>query len=377
VRISRDLKARRRLAALAVVAAAAATLGLILGAGGGGDSPKPAPRAPSAKPKVAKLPIAQALGQVLVMSFDGTSVPGYIRRRLRDGQGTGVILFAKNAPDSAALRRLTKGLQRASGGRTLIATDQEGGQIRSVPFAAPAASAGTITTPKAAAEAAGEGARELRANGLNVNLAPVADVADGIGSVLAGRAYPGDAGAVAPLVRASVEAHARERVGATVKHFPGLGRAGANTDDEPVTLDAPARELAADLLPFREAISAGVPLVMSSHALYTGLDRERIASQSEAVLGGLLRDDLGFEGAVVTDSIEAQAVLARSSVAEAAERSVAAGADLVLMTGSASWNEVHPRLLRRARRDPGFRARVREAAGRVLELKRKLRLKGP
>ena len=308
------------------------------------------------------------------MSFDGTEVPDYIRRRLRDGQGTGVVLFAKNAPDPAGLRRITRGLQRASGDRALIATDQEGGQIRSVPFAAPQASQVTLTSPRAATENARAGARDLKAAGINVNLAPVADVAGGIGSVVAGRAYPGGSDRVAALVRASVRAHARHRVAATAKHFPGLGRAAANTDDEPVTLDTPERELQRDLVPFRAAIRAGVPLMMASHALYTALDRDRIASQSEAVLGDLLRGEMGFEGVVVTDSIEAEAVLDRSSVAEAAERSVEAGADLVLMTGSGSWNEVQPRLLRRARRDRAFRARVGEAASRVLALKRRLGL---
>ena len=115
---------------------------------------------------------------------------------------------------------------------------------------------------------------------------------------------------------------------------------------------------------------------MASHALYPALDPDSIASQSSAVLVDLLRGELGFRGAVVTDSIEAQAVLDRSGVGEAAERSVEAGVDLVLMTGSGSWNEVYPRLLRRARRDPAFRRRVGEAAERVSALKRKLGL-GP
>jgi beta-N-acetylhexosaminidase len=98
----------------------------------------------------------------------------------------------------------------------------------------------------------------------------------------------------------------------------------------------------------------------------------RIASQSRRIVTGLLRDRLGFEGVIVTDSMEAQAVLARSGVADAAERSVRAGADLVLMTGSASWNDVFPRLLAEARRDRRFRARIRESAARVLALKRQL-----
>ncbi len=212
--------------------------------------------------------------------------------------------------------------------------------------------------------------------GVNVNLAPVADVANGIGSVLAGRAYPGGAAEVSGMVRAAVRAHGG-RVAATAKHFPGLGRAAANTDDEPVTLDASRRELRADLEPFEAAIDAGAPLIMSSHALYTALDRDQIASQSEPILQDLLRGDLGFRGAVVTDSIEAQAVLARSGVAEAAERSIAAGADLVLMTGSGSFNDIQPRLVRRARTDRRFRARVRQAAARVLALKRRLGLRSP
>jgi beta-N-acetylhexosaminidase len=195
--------------------------------------------------------------------------------------------------------------------------------------------------------------------------------------VLAGRAFPGDAAAVGRLVEASVRAHARERVAATAKHFPGLGRASLNTDDTPVTIDASRAELdGADLLPFRAATRAGVPLVMTSHALYPAYDRSRIASQSAAITR-LLRGELGFRGVVITDSIEADAVLSRSSVAVAAERSIESGADLVLTTGSASWNEIHPHLLERARSSRSFRARVQAAAGRVLALKRRLGLRTP
>ena len=358
-----------------MIAALAATAGLILGAGSKGPEPK---RTPRTERDGLKTPLAleRALGQLLVMSFDGTEVPAYIRRRLRDGQGTGVILFAKNAPDQRTLRGITRALQRAASGDALIATDQEGGEIRSIKFAAPQASPATLTSPMAVAENAAAGAKDLRESGINVNLAPVADVAATPASVMAGRAYPGTAEQVSGLVREAVKAHERERVGATAKHFPGLGRATANTDDEPVTLTAPRRELEDDLEPFKAAIEAEVPLVMTSHATYSAIDPENIASQSRR-FHEVLREDLGFEGVVVTDSIEAEAVLARSGVAEAAERSVEAGADLVLMTGSASWNEVYPRLLRRARADRAFRARINESARRVLALKRRLGLKPP
>ena len=158
----------------------------------------------------------------------------------------------------------------------------------------------------------------------------------------------------------------------TVKHFPGFGRATENTDDAPVTIDASRAELDTDLEPFAAAIDAGVPLVMASHALYPALDPEYIASQSPAILQDLLRDELGFDGVVITDSLEAEAVLARSSVEVAAERSLAAGADLLLMTGRGSWIHVFPHLLRRARKSPALRARIAESAARVRRLRASL-----
>jgi beta-N-acetylhexosaminidase len=186
---------------------------------------------------------------------------------------------------------------------------------------------------------------------------------------MATRSFSGDESGVATRVRASIRGLRDARVAATVKHFPGLGGATVNTDDAPATVRVPIER---DLVPFRAAVAEGVPLVMLSHASYPALDAGRIASQSRAIVTGLLREKLGFEGVVVTDSLEAEAVLARSGVATAAERSIRAGADLILMTGSASWNDVFPRLLATARRDRAFRQRIRQSAARVLALKRAL-----
>jgi beta-N-acetylhexosaminidase len=212
-----------------------------------------------------------------------------------------------------------------------------------------------------------------------VNLAPVSDVSPPAGGgVLAGRIYPGSPAQVAALTTAALRAHARARVAATVKHFPGLGRATVNTDDGSATIDASRAELeAGDLEPYRAAVAADAPLVMAGHALYPAFDADDIASQSHTLLTDVLRDQLGFRGVTITDSIEAQAVLDRSDVATAAIRSIAAGADIVLMTGSGSWNLVYPSLLRQARRSPAFRERVRESAARVLALKRRLGLRAP
>jgi beta-N-acetylhexosaminidase len=387
VRISRDPAARRRLFALSALAATAAIVGVVVGSGTGGEGSgreeagdRSAPSRPArGRPEqaVERLSLERQVGQLLVMSFDGFEAPQYVHRELRRGGATGVIVFGKNVASADGLRALTASLQRSARGGALVATDQEGGTIRSVSFAPPEQSQSALGTAAAAARSARTAAGGLRQVGINVNLAPVADVASP-GSVVAGRAYPGGSAAVGPLVQASVRAHSRERVAATVKHFPGLGRARENTDDAPVTIDVPRAELeSSDLAPFRAAIQADVPLVMTSHALYPAFDRAEIASQSPVLIERVLRRELGFRGVVVTDSIEADAVLARSGVAEAAERAVEAGTDLVLMTGSGSWREVYPRLLRRARSSASFRARLRESAAGVIALKRRLGLRPP
>jgi beta-N-acetylhexosaminidase len=375
MRLSENPAARRRLAALSGAAAIALVAGVALGAIAGGGGPEGVAErrgdgggAASAE-AVDRLSLRRQVGLLLVSSFDEPDMPDYIRRRLAAGQTAGVILFARNAGDGAHWRELTRDLQRPARGRALIMVDQEGGDIRTVDSAGPKAGQALQGGPADVRRAAQQAGRGLRAAGVNVNLAPVADVARP-GSVMSSRAFPGDAAAVSERTEAAVRGLDDSGVAATVKHFPGLGGASVNTDDGSVTVSG---RLAGDLAPYRAAIAAGVPLVMASHALYPALDGAAIASQSREIITGLLRKQLGFGGVVVTDSLEAQAVLDRSDVATAAERSVGAGVDLILMTGSGSWNAVFPRLLSRARRDPAFRRRVAESAARVLALRESLR----
>jgi beta-N-acetylhexosaminidase len=368
---------RRRLAALGAAALVALIAGVSVGAGddAGGDGDQAAAqtrqerRLAAARAVVDRLTLRQQVGQVTISSFPGTARPEYIGRRLRARETAGVILFGANGGDRAEWRRLTRSLQAAAGGRALIMVDQEGGEIRTVDHVGPSSGQPFQGPPSSVRRAARAAGRGLRAVGVNVNLAPVADVPRA-GSVMASRSFEGDERGIAARTRASIRGLRDGRVGATAKHFPGLGGATVNTDDAPSTIRTP---IARDLAPFRAAIDEAIPLVMLSHASYPQLDSRRIASQSRAIVSGLLRRRLGFEGVIVTDSLEAEAVLARSGVAEAAERSIRAGADLILMTGSASWNEVYPHLLSEARRDPAFRKRIRESAARVLALKRALR----
>ena len=368
---------RRRNLLLGAIAAFAA--GAVIGAGAGGDDERraaPAPpseraapaAAPDAQP-VDRLTLRQQVGQLIVLRFAGTSAPAYVRDALRERRAAGAILFRDNVAAPEQLRALTRELRRA-GGRPIVAVDQEGGEIRIVPWEPPAGSApeqAASGTVRADAEAAGAALREL---GVTVTLAPVGDVPSVAGAALAGRSFADAPDAAATAMTAAVAGWSAAGVASTAKHFPGLGGATVNTDDGPATIERSREELeATDLPPFAAAIDAGVPLVMIGHARYPALDPDRIASQSTPIIEGLLRDELRFRGVVVTDSMEAQASLATGAITTVSERALRAGADLLLLTGQGSYAPVYQHTLALARRSPGFRARVRESAARVLALK--------
>jgi len=215
-----------------------------------------------------------------------------------------------------------------------------------------------------------EAAEALRKEGINVSLAPVADVPSVSNAAMGSRAFSRDPAEVAAKTKAAVAGWIEGKVAPTAKHFPGLGGTAINTDRAPTSI--PNAPTAADLQPFKAAIEARVPLIMSSHARYPKLDDQHIASQSRPILTGLLRDQLHFEGVVITDSIEAAAARATGSTEQIAVRSIDAGNDIVLTTGRGSWIRAYRALLKQARANNAFRARVKASAARVLALQQTL-----
>jgi beta-N-acetylhexosaminidase len=366
--------------------AAAATLALLAAAplAGAGD-PRRTDRAPAraaatppawAVAAAGRLATRQQVGQLVVAGFAGSRAPGSILSALRRGELSGVILFGANVASPAQLRRLTGSLQDAAGDGALISVDQEGGLVRRIPFAGPRPGQPDQGSVARVRRLAGAAAKGLRSLGLNVNFAPVTDVPSSPGSDILRRAFAGGPVAVAARVVAAIEGYRVGRVAATAKHFPGLGGAPRNTDDASVVIRrSPSRLRRADLVPFRAAVAARVPLIMVSHAAYPALDARRIASQSRRVIGGLLRGEMRYEGAVVTDALEATAVRRRSSVARAAERSLLAGCDLLLLTRPSSRRAVVRHLAARAAASRAVGIRVRDAVARVLALKRALGLR--
>ena len=362
----RDAVRRRRLR-LGVAALVAFVAGAVLGAGGGDDEPgrgRPAAAsepAQQARGAVDRLSLEQQVGHMVILRFEGTQPPGYVRRAVRQGRVAGVILFRDNVVSPGQMRQLTRALPGA-----IVCVDQEGGDVRTLSWAAPAATAAEQEAAGTVREDARSGARDLKAAGVNVTLAPVADVPSVDGAALAGRAFSSDPEDAARAVTEAIEGWHDGGVATTVKHFPGLGGATVNTDDGPATIKRSEAGLEADVAPFKAAIAAGTEYVMTGHATYPALDGLHIASQSPAIIDGLLRHDLGFDGVVMTDSLEAAAVQAVGDVEEAAVASAQAGVDLILTTGRGSYIHVYRALLAKARQDPEFRRRVRASAARVL-----------
>lgn len=267
----------------------------------------------------------------------------------------------------------------------LLAVDQEGGQVRMLrgDAARETASAETLGAegPQAVADAYTSIGEDLSARGLHVALSPVADVVDpelGDANEPVGgldRGFGTDPEQVADCVRASVEALSEQGVGATLKHFPGLGRVEQNTDFSAEGIeDATTGPEDPFLESFRAGIDAGAQLVMMSSAIYPRIEPDVPAMFSAAAIQDLLRDGLGFEGLVVTDDIGAAQAVADVPVAERATRLLEAGGDAVLTADPSLTGELVDAIEEWAGRGEEQEQRVRESAGRMLALKEELGL---
>jgi beta-N-acetylhexosaminidase len=229
----------------------------------------------------------------------------------------------------------------------VVATDEEGGGIQ--PFAD---AAGAIPgppqqakgTPQEAATTMGEHAVKLKELGVNVSLAPSADL--GSGSGMGGRTYGTDPAKVASFIDAIVPAIQESGVLPVVKHWPGIGNGDQNPTSGLTTVPTLAELQAADLVPFQQAIDAGVPAIMVGHAEIPGLTAEgEPASISKPAIDGELRTKQGFSGLVVTDDLSKGAITDITTQDQAAELAIAAGADVVIVKGAEALSDTHDRLV--------------------------------
>lgn len=346
-RRARELR-RRRLRALGALAALAAVAGAVVGAGADSQQDS-APEAalPAACSGEGVAAWGRLAGQRLVVSTDGAPDKA-LRTRARRGEIAGVIVFPDAELEQKQIRTGLSALQGAAadGGHPplVIATDQEGGPVERFTGAPPLRSPLTLGESFEASDARLEGQATgnfLREVAINTDLAPVLDIPASADSVIAQRAFGDGPGQVTRLGLAFARGLAEEGVAATAKHFPGLGRATVNTDFAPEEIGASARALRADLRPFRRAAAAGVPLMMVANAAYPALGARDPAVFSPRVVQDLLRQRVGFEGASITDDLQAGAI--GLPAAEAAQRAARAGVDLLLFAKDGA-SGIHGRL---------------------------------
>lgn len=332
----------------------------------------------AAAPSDAVVPgVRELVGQRFVVAMRGTSPSAALLARIRRGEVGGVILFGANVESLTQLRRLTSALQLAAREAKrpplLIATDQEGGRVRRLPWAGPANSAAELgrTGARRIRDEAQASGRALRLAGVNVDLAPVGDVpAAGSFMAIEQRTFASTPAAVAVAAVAFSRGLGAARVAATVKHFPGIGRATRNTDRAALAIAATMAELVrTDLLPFRSAIAAGAPIVMISNAIYPALDAKPAPWSPR--IQRLLRRELGFTGVTITDALESAATTRGRALPAVAALAAQAGVDLLLLTGSeASSAAAFERVAVVAEQGRISAAELQVSYGRVLALKR-------
>ncbi len=306
---------------------------------------------------------------------------------LEAGDVGGVILFARNLVpqaggiDIGALQSLTAQLHEAalsSGERLLVSIDQEGGSTQRIKAPAEhyppmlAAYPGSGPDSLSALERLGSRmGEELVHWGFDINFAPVLDVhSNPANPVIGDRAFAKEPKAAAERAMALARGLQCAGIITCGKHFPGHG--DTDTDSHfslPRLNHGMHRMRNVELVPFVRSIAAGLPMLMTAHVVFSALDNTVPATLSRAVITGLLREELAYDGVVITDDLDMLAIADNFGVGQAAVRAIEAGCDVVLVCHSLAHQEEARNALReRAEEDAAFRARISESADRVRRL---------
>jgi beta-N-acetylhexosaminidase len=295
-------------------------------------------------------------------SFPGDEIPDWARRFIAGGGG-GVVLFAYNVPSRERLASLCAAL-RSERDDVLLSIDEEGGDVTRLEWdtgsSYPGGGALGVIDDVAVTEAvAASIASELAAVGVNWNLAPVADVNVPANPVIGSRAFGSDAERVARHTAAYVRGLQSRGVAACAKHFPGHG---STEQDSHLELPALVGDVHDGLEPFRAAIAADVASIMTAHIRVN----DDAATLDAAIIQGLLRDELGYDGVVLADALEMKGVSARYEVEESAVLALHAGCDALIVGHDLGEDAVWR--IQRALAERADEGRLREAAGRIARL---------
>jgi beta-N-acetylhexosaminidase len=362
----RDLPARVRRRQDAVIGAVALALviALIVAVfGGGGGTSEP------------EIGLKRLVGQTIVAKLGKGGADEDLIQRIRQGRVGGLIAFPGDAQSLRAdIRQAQAAAEQGGNPPLLVMIDQEGGGVKRLPEGPPDLSPRQLGAAGDEDESRSQGEDTgafLKGLGVNVDLAPVLDISEpNTARKISSRTFGTDPDVVSSVGVAFAEGLQAGGVVATPKHFPGLGRATVTTDERAVTIAATSEDLQTDIQPFRAAVEADVDAVMISNASYPTLTpgSEDPAVFSPQIVRGLLRDELGFEGVVITDDLEAPAI--EGSPGAAAAQALRAGNDLLLFAKSAgSSDEAFQALVEQVQQGGLDRALITTAYDRITSLK--------
>ncbi len=282
--------------------------------------------------------VRRDIGQLLIGSLPGTTITGEIRSLAREFSLGGVILFARNIEAPEQVAEIAIDVQTLATDLPLwVSVDQEGGRVARLkaPFTVwpPMAVLGRSGDEQLAVRFATALATELKAVGITLDYAPVLDIhTNPKNPIIGDRALGEDAESVARLGGAIIKALQENGVAACGKHFPGHGDTAVDSHLElPLVEHPPDRIRRVECVPFREAIRADVAFIMTAHVLVPSFDEQHPATLSRTIVQGLLRDELKFQGVILSDDLEMKAIAKTYTVPDAAVQAIAAGCDGLLV----------------------------------------------
>jgi beta-N-acetylhexosaminidase len=282
-------------------------------------------------------PLRRRIGQLLIAGFNGGAVPIELRSLAREFSLGGVILFARNIAEPEQVAELAyDGARIMPDLPAWVSVDQEGGRVARLkaPFTEwpPMATLGRSGDVSLAERFARALASELKAVGITLDYAPVLDIhTNPRNPVIGDRALAETAETVGRLGAAIIGALQGEGIAACGKHFPGHGDTSADSHLElPLVEHPPERLREVEFAPFRAAVAADVATIMTAHVLVPSLDEDVPATLSKRIVG-MLREELGYQGVILSDDLEMKAIAANYTVPDAAVRAIAAGCDGILI----------------------------------------------
>lgn len=330
------------------------------------------------------LTLEEKVGQLMMVGFHGTTLPAHIKEWLSSGRIGGVYLFARNIESPAQVKKLVEDCHAVAKYPILVGIDQEGGivaRLREGFTESPGAMAlGASGNVQLAEDVAYMMGRELIAMGINWNFAPVADITHHINNPSVGtRSIGTDKQLVSKFIKAQVRGFQRAGVIATIKHFPGLGNTAIDTHHALAKISGSVDYLyEQDLVPFRAAIDEGVACVMTTHVLFEELDRDHPATLSPIVINRILRDEIGYDGAVCTDCMEMNAITDEYGASESAILTVLAGVDMVMFSHTKERQEqAYQAVLGAVKSGRISEERLEQSVRRIQKLKQDYQYKNP